>query len=188
MESLLLTFISVLLAECGDRSQRLAAALAQRTGKDRIVIIAVLFATLSISVMAAFAGAQIARWISEDPVRLFCGITYIFSGMSMLLWQRRVDLLENWKIGPFWTTFLGIFILQFVDRSQFLVVGNAAMAQYWGLTALGGWLGTAIAIIAAIQFKEKLTEQRGLAYVRKGGGILFLLFGFYLALTAWRIL
>ncbi len=188
MESLLTTFLSVLLAECGDRTQILAAALALRFRNDRPVLLALVLASAITIGMSAAAGSVIDQYISEDPVRLFNGLAFASAGLAMLAWRKKVDLLSGWRTGPFWTAFLGLFILQFGDKSQFLIVANAATTPAWGLTALGGWLGMMAAVVPAILLKERLAALVPLNKVRRIGGAAMLLYGIYLALRAWHII
>ena len=187
MDSLIATLFSVLIAEIGDRPQILAAALALRFGNDRIVIAALALATALNCVLSAMAGSMIDQWISEDPLRLFNGMAFIFAGAGMLLWRRQVELLDGWRIGPFLTAFLGLFILQFGDKGQFIIAANAAMTPYWLFTALGGWIGIMAAIVPAIILKEKLAQMLPLKAIRWTGGVLLLLWGMLQALRAWRI-
>ena len=130
MDSLLATLFSVLIAEIGDRPQILAAALAMRFGNDRIVIIALALATALNCAISAVAGSAIDQYVSEDPVRLFNGLAYVLAGLGMLMWRRPVELLDGWKIGKFLTAFLGLFILQFGDKGQFIIAANAAMTLH----------------------------------------------------------
>lgn len=188
MDSLLATLFSVLIAEIGDRPQILAAALALRFGNDRVVIAALALATAINCVISAAAGSVIDQWISEDPVRLFNGLAYFLAGLGMLMWRRRVELLDGWKVGPFLTAFLGLFILQFGDKGQFVIAANAAMTPHWGFTALGGWIGIMAAIIPAIVLKEKLAVRLPIPAIRRAGGVILLLWGLVQALRAWRIL
>ena len=188
MDSLLATFFSVLLAEMGDRPQILAAALALRFSNDRIVIWAMALASALNCAISAIAGSVIDQWISEDPLRLFNGLAYVSAGVAMLWWRRPVDLLDSWKIGRFMTAFLGLFIMQFGDKAQFIVAANAAMTPHWMFTGLGGWLGIMVAVVPAIILKEKLVTLLPLTTIRKAGGVLLLLWGVLQALHAWRIL
>jgi Ca2+/H+ antiporter, TMEM165/GDT1 family len=188
MDSLLATLFSVLIAEIGDRPQILAAALALRFGNDRMVIWALALATALNCAISAVAGSVIEQWISEDPLRLFNGLAYVSAGVAMLWWRRPVDLLTGWKIAPFLTAFLGLFILQFGDKAQFIIAANAAMTPHWAFTAFGGWLGVMAAVVPAIVLKEKLATLLPLPSIRKAGGVLLLLWGVYQALRAWRIL
>jgi Ca2+/H+ antiporter, TMEM165/GDT1 family len=188
MESLLVTFLSVLIAECGDRSQLLSAALAERFGRNWPVIVGVTAAALGNSAFAAFAGSYIHGTISEDPVRLFVGIAYVLAAIAMLTWRRRVNTREKWKTGPFLTSFLGVAFLQFGDKGQFIILANAAKGEGWLWSALGGSFGAMLGIIPAIIFKEKLPNIVPLAKIRKIGGVVFLLYGLFLAMRAWHLL
>ncbi len=188
MDSLLITLLSVMLAECGARTQMRTAGLSFRYPGNRQMWVAVLLATAANSIFAAFAGSFIAGWISEDPVRLFIGLAYIFAAVSMLWPRRPVDMLESWKTGPFLSTFGGLIFLQFGDKGQFIILAQAAQSQAWGWTALGGFLGTLLGLLPAILFKEKLADIMPVHMIRKVAGVLFLLFGIYQALGAWRLL
>ena len=188
MDSLLATFFSVLFAEMGDRPQILAAALALRFGNDRMVIWALALATALNCAISAVAGSVIDQWISEDPLRLFNGLAYVSAGVAMLWWRRPVDLLVDWTITPFLTAFLGLFILQFGDKAQFIIAANAAMTLHPVFTGIGGWLGIMVAVVPAIVMKEKLAQMLPLPTIRKAGGVLLLLWGVLQALRAWRIL
>ena len=188
MDSLLATFFSVLLAEMGDRPQILAAALALRFGNVRMVIWALALATAINCTISAAAGSVIDQWISEDPLRLFNGLAYVSAGVAMLWWRRPVDLLGGWEIAPFLTAFLGLFILQFGDKAQFIIAANSAMTPHPMFTGLGGWLGIMAAVVPAILLKERLAQLLPLPTIRKAGGVLLLLWGVLQALHAWRIL
>lgn len=187
MDSLISTFFSALLSETGDRSQILAAVLAMRYGRDNMVIAALALAAALNCLISAAGGSVIDHWISEDPLRLLNGLAYVSAGVAMLWRRRPVDLLTGWKIWPFMTAFLGLFILQFGDNSQFIIAANAALTPYWLFTALGGWLGIMAAVVPAIILKEKLAQLLPLPTLRKTVGIMFLLWGIVQALRAWRI-
>jgi Ca2+/H+ antiporter, TMEM165/GDT1 family len=188
MDSLLVTLFSVLIAEIGDRPQILAAALALRFADDRVVIRALALATALNCAISASAGSVIDQWVSEDPVRLLGGLAYFLAGLGMLMWRRPVELLEGWKAGPFLTAFLGLFILQFGDKGQFIIAANAALTPNWIFTAIGGWLGIMAAIVPAIVLKERLAARLPIPKIRIVGGVTLLLWGLVQALRAWRIM
>lgn len=188
MESLLLAFLSVLIAETGDRAQILTAALAQRFARPVPIILAIIFGCATNSMIAVCAGQQLQTMISEDPVRLFGGLAYLITAISMLAWHRKVNLLDQWKTGPFLTTFLGLFILQFGEHAQFLILAIAASDDQVIWAGIGGWLGMIAALVPAVLMQERFGEVLPLAKIRKGASILFLIYGSYLALRAWRLL
>jgi len=80
MDSLIATFLSLLLSETGDRTQLLAAALALRFSNNRAVIAGFGLASLANCLLSAFAGSFVDEWISQDPVRLFNGLAYFLAG------------------------------------------------------------------------------------------------------------
>ncbi|MEE9434457.1 MAG: TMEM165/GDT1 family protein [Sphingorhabdus sp.] len=188
MDGFLITMIAVFLAETGDRTQLLSAALAQRFGNERDVFIGLLAATLLNSFIAVLAGSLVDGWISEDALRLFTSLAYIFAGGGMLLWQRKIDLLEKWKMGPLWTSFFGILILQFGDKGQFLIAANAANWDAWGLVFAGGVAGILAASGLAMILRERLAKILPMQAIRMTAGACLLLIGLYLALMALRLI
>ncbi len=172
----------------GDRPQILCAALAIRYGRLTPIILGLGLATLLNCLISAFAGSMVNQWISEEPLRLFYALSLLLAGIGMLAWRRPVDLLENWTIGPFWTSFLGLFILQFGDKGQFILAATAARTDAWAFAAAGGWIGVMLACIPALIFQEKLAQMIPIKPIRYTVGGLFLLIGMALALSAWGIL
>tara|TARA_R100001244_G_scaffold6593_6_gene7874 strand:- start:18094 stop:18513 length:420 start_codon:yes stop_codon:yes gene_type:complete len=138
-------------------------------------------------VISAVAGSAIHRWISEDALQLFYALSLIFAGVGMMAWRRPVDLLEKWPLGPFWTSFLGLFVLQFGDKGQFILIATAARTGMGSFAAAGGWFGVMIACLPAILFYRQLADHVPMVAVRYTGGAGFLLIGAVLALGAWGI-
>lgn len=187
MDAFLTTLLATLLAEMGDRTQILAAALALRFHKNGAVLAGLALATVLNSSISAIGGSVIDQWISERPVLLFNGFAYISAGIGMLMWRRKVELLENWKTGAFLTAFLGLAILQFGDKSQFLIATNAARTPLWGFVLAGGVAGILIACVPAIILREQLAAILPLRAIRRVGGVVMLLWGLWLALRAFGL-
>jgi len=188
MDGFLLSMIVLFLVETGGRTQLLAAALAQRFGNERDIILALCGATICNSIISAAAGSIVDGWISEDALRLFTALAYIFAGAGMLSWQRKIDLLEKWKLSPLWTAFFGILILQFGDKGQFLIAANAANWDAWGLIMVGSIAGILAATIPVVIWREKLARHLPIQAIRITVGAVMLLVGVYLALMAFRII
>tara|TARA_R110001599_G_scaffold8801_4_gene43733 strand:+ start:26885 stop:27421 length:537 start_codon:yes stop_codon:yes gene_type:complete len=175
------------LAEFGDRPQILCAALAIRYGRVSPVLWGLGLATLCNCAISAVAGSAVHQWISEDPLQLFYALSLIFAGIGMVAWRRPTDLLDDWSLGPFWTSFLGLFILQFGDKGQFILAATAARTDMALFAAAGGWVGVMIACVPAILLQQRLADAIPIAKVRFVGGAAFLLVGGILALSAWGI-
>ena len=184
MDALLSTFVSVFLAEMGDRTQILAAALALRYHKNNAVLAGLAAATLLNCSISAAGGSVIDEWISEAPLKLFAGLAYIFAGAGMLMWRRVVDPLTGWKTSAFWTALLGLFILEFGDKSQFIILAQSGRTEFWGMAAAGGFAGIMAATVPAVILRERLAQIVPLKPIRWVAGALLLGWGIRLALQA----
>jgi len=187
VDAFLTSLFALALAEFGDRPQILCAALAIRYGRLSPIVWGLGLATLCNCAISAVAGTAIHQWISEDALQLFYALSLIFAGIGMVAWRRPVDLLEKWSIGPFWTSFLGLFILQFGDKGQFILIATAARTGMGSFAAAGGWFGVMMACLPAILFHRQLRDNIPMATIRHAGGAAFLLIGAGLALGAWGI-
>lgn len=188
VDAFLTSLFALLLAEMGDRPQILCAALAIRYGRAAPVIWGLGLATLFNCLISAFAGSAVNQWISEEPVQLFYALSLLLAGIGMMAWRRPVDLLDTWTLGPFWTSFLGLFILQLGDKGQFILAATAARTDAWGFAAAGGWIGVMAACVPAVIFQEKLAEMLPVKAIRYTGGGMFLVIGIVIALSAWAII
>lgn len=175
------------LAEFGDRPQILCAALAMRYGRISPVVWGLGLATLCNCTISVIAGSAINPWISEDPLQLFYALSLVLAGIGMLAWRRPTDLLEDWSIGPFWTSFLGLFILQFGDKGQFILAATAARTDMAIFAAAGGWLGVMVACVPAILLQRRLADEIPVRAIRHFGATVFLVIGILLALGAWGL-
>lgn len=182
------SLFALALAEMGDRPQILCAALAIRFGRISPVFWGLALATLVNCWISALFGQAIHEWISEDPLQLFYALSLVLAGIGMLAWRRSVDLLENWTLSPFWVSFLGLLILQFGDKGQFILAATAARTDAWIFSASGAWLGVMIACVPALLMQEKLAAMIPIRSIRLGGGFVFLLIGAFLALGAWGLI
>lgn len=187
MEALVTCLLLTALVQMGDRSQLLCAALSLRFAATWQLIAAVLLASGVNAGLAAFGGVVLGDWISRDALRLFYALSLLFAGAGMLAWRRPVDVLEGWRIGPFMTTLLGILILQFGDKGQFIIAATAARSHDLLWPLLGGWAGGALGLLPAVIWREKLAEWP-LRTIRLTGGAIIALVGIWLALAAFGLI
>lgn len=188
MDAFLTSIFALALAEMGDRPQILCAALAIRYGRVSPILWGLGLATLVNCLLSSFFGQAVNQWISEDPLQLFYALSLVLAGGGMLAWRRPVDLLEKWNFSPFLVSFLGLLILQFGDKGQFILAATAARTDMWLFAAIGGWLGVMIACVPALLLQEKLSQILPIKRIRQAGGIAFLGIGLFLALGAWGII
>jgi len=187
MEAFVTTLLLSAIVQMGDRSQLLCGALSLRFERNAQMIAAVLLASAINATIAALGGAVLGDWISRDALRLFYALALLFAGLGMLAWRRPVDVLDGWRIGPFFTALLGILIVQFGDKGQFIIAATAARSHDWLWPLLGGWAGGALGLMPAVIWRDGLA-QWPLRAIRITAGLGITLVGIGLALAAFGLI
>ncbi|GGB70468.1 TMEM165/GDT1 family protein [Blastomonas aquatica] len=186
MEAFVTTLLLTAIVQTGDRSQLLCAALAMRFARPGQMITAVLAASIAGAAIAALGGVIVGDWISRDALALFYALSLLFAGMGMLAWRRPVDLLQGWRIGPFVTALLGVMILQFGDKGQFIIAATAARSHDAVWPLLGGAVGTTLGLMPALIWQDELARWP-LRPVRIAMGGVVTAIGLLLALRAFGL-
>ncbi len=170
------SFLFVVLAEMGDKTQLLAMAFAARF-PARTVLAGVLAATLVNHLLAVVAGSWLTNIVPLDYIQIAASASFILFG----LWTLRGDQLEGedkkYKFSPFWTVAVAFFFAEMGDKTQLATVALAAKYQ----TIIPIWLGTTAAMLAADAFGiivgvvlgKKITER----FVKWFAAVIFILFG-----------
>ena len=104
MEPLLTSFVAALLAEWGDKTQLLVAALGARYARPLPVIAGVAAAALANSLLAAFGGTLVHGMVTPRAVSLIVGIALTLAGGGALFRSKTPDMGATWRVGPFLTT------------------------------------------------------------------------------------
>lgn len=188
MDALLTALLGCLLGEMGDKSQLLVAALAARYDRNGAVIAGVVAAALANAALSAFAGAWIGPMLGSDARLLFLALSILFLGAGLLWRVSPPDMLAGWPTGPFLTTALGLFILQFGDGPQFLILGTATRSAQPVLAGIGGTIGILAALVPAVLLRDRLFALLPTRPIRLSGGAILLLTGATLALSATGLL
>ncbi|WP_313801250.1 TMEM165/GDT1 family protein [Sphingobium sp.] len=187
MDALLIALLGCLLSEIGDKGQLLALALATRFQRNGAVIAGVAAAAVANAAIGAAAGIFIAPMLGSDARLLFLALALIFLAIGMIWPVKQPDPLANWQLGPFLTTALGLFILGFGDGAQFLILGIAVRTADPLLAATGGAIGIMAATIPIVLLREAMLKALPLRAIRIGGGVLLLLAGLSVAVSALHL-
>lgn len=188
METLVPAFVAVLLAQIFDPPARLAAVLGDRFGGKGGVLLGLMLAQVAGFALAAAGGALLAPGMSPDARGLLLALALVFAGAGGFLRPRLADRLAMWRIGSFATTLLGIFILAFTDRSQFLVVAFAAWGASPVLAAIGASVAaTAVGGVAVLLGERAWCGWPGRDAARVGVAAVLLVAGVVLALRTLRL-
>ena len=79
------TFVTVFLAEMGDKTQLTTITLSSTTNKPLAVFIGSSLALISATLLGALAGGSIANLIPAFLLKLLSGIVFLIIGISLLL-------------------------------------------------------------------------------------------------------
>lgn len=186
MEAFLTTLLLTAIVQTGDRTQLLCAALGHRHDRPVALMAGAALASAIMAGVGALGGVAVGTWISRDALRLFYALSLILAGLGMLAPRRPVDTLPGWRTGPFLTSLLGLAIIQFGDKGQFIIAATAARSHDWLWPMLGGWAGTVLGLAPAVIWQGELA-QWPLRAVRPGAGAIILLVGLSLALAAFGL-
>lgn len=187
MDSLLSALVGCLLGEIGDKSQLLLLALAIRFNRDGAIIAGMVVAALANAAISASAGAFISPMLGGDARLLFLSLSILFLGVGMLWPTKAPDTLSGWRLGPFLTSALGLFILGFGDGPQFLILGLATHGSDPVLAGIGGAIGIIAADLPVVLLRQRFYAAIPLRAIRVGGACVLLLTGAIAALTALRL-
>lgn len=170
------SFLFVVLAEMGDKTQLLAMAFACRY-RATTVLAAVLAATLVNHLLAVVAGSWLTLFIPFATIQVAASASFILFG----LWTLRGDRLEGedrrYKFSPFWTVAVAFFFAEMGDKTQLATVALAA--KYHEILPI--WMGTTVAMVVADAFGiivgvvlgKKIPER----FVKWFAATIFILFG-----------
>lgn len=188
MDALLTTFIAAALAELGDKTQLLVIALAARYRKPRPVIAGVAVAALANNLIAAAGGTLISGMITLRAISLLVALALVFAGIAGLARGKKAgDMASTWRTGPFLTTAICFFLVEFGDKTQFLTAALAAQYDAFALAAAGATAGVIAANLPAAALADRAPAILMLDRLRIVVAVLFLLVGFVVGLSALRL-
>jgi putative Ca2+/H+ antiporter (TMEM165/GDT1 family) len=163
MEAFIASFLFVVLAEMGDKTQLLAMAFATRYPAYK-VLIAVFIATLVNHALAVMVGHFLTVVIPLEIISLIASISFIVFG----LWTIRGDKLEGEadrksRFGPIVTVAIAFFLAEMGDKTQLATISLAVeyrdMAYVLMGTTLGMVVADAIGIGVGVVMQKHIPEK-----------------------------
>ena len=83
------TFVTVFLAEMGDKTQLTTITLSSTTNKPLAVFIGSSLALILATLLGALAGGSIANLIPEFMLKLLSGIVFLIIGINLVLQSKK---------------------------------------------------------------------------------------------------
>jgi putative Ca2+/H+ antiporter (TMEM165/GDT1 family) len=185
MAALLASFVAAFLCAWGDRTQLIAATLAEGTKKPGTVLAGLILAAVASNVVAAFAGVWIAGTINLRAMTLLTALALLFAGLFGLFPRRQKP-----EAAPRFTlvaTFILCLAAEVGDRIQFLTFAFAGRFDSAPLAAAGGAAGLVAACVPAIALGERLQSTVPVRGIRWAVAGVMLVAGFIVAMKALQL-
>src|SRR5690606_17661231 len=150
LESLIVSTVSVALAEIGDKTQLLALVLAARFRRPWPIVAGILVATLANHAIAAELGAWLSTLLPAHVLRYALAASFIVMGLWILVPDKDDDAAAKYPYGAFLTTLVAFFIVEIGDKTQIATVVLAAKYSSVLLVVIGTTLGMMLANVPVV--------------------------------------
>jgi putative Ca2+/H+ antiporter (TMEM165/GDT1 family) len=141
MDALMAALVLGAITQAGDRTPWLAAILSDRFASRWLVFAAAALALALNYAIGVVAGLMVAALLTPEARLLLLALALLLAAFGTAIRDRSPERLENWRIGAAPTAFLGLFIMAFGDRMQFIVAALAARSPLPWAAAVGATLG-----------------------------------------------
>ena len=86
------TFVTVFLAEMGDKTQLTTITLSSSTNKPVAVFLGSSLALILATLLGALAGGSIANLIPDFILKLLSGVVFLILGLNLLTQSKKKDI------------------------------------------------------------------------------------------------
>lgn len=161
MDALLISTVTVALAEIGDKTQLLALLLAARYRKPWPIIAGILAATLVNHALSAWAGSWVAGQLPPQVLRWSVVVCFLaVAGWALVPDKLEADEVGPPKYGAFVATLIAFFLVEIGDKTQVATIVLAAKySPLWQVvtgTTVGMMLANAPVVILGAKFAHRL--------------------------------
>jgi len=179
LESFLLTFAAVALAEFGDKTQLVVIYLAARFRKPGAVLAGLVVAATANAGLAAGGGALLDRLVPEGFIEWLVAVLFLSVGAWILSGRGQTDddPTPAPSHGAFVTTLWLFFVMEMGDKTQLATVALAAGLPSQAWVFVGASMGLAAANVPALWLGHKFASRLSYTMLSRLSGFLFLAIG-----------
>ena len=182
LNALLISTLTVALAEIGDKTQLLALVLAARYRRPWPIIVGILGATLLNHGIAGWAGAWIATLLTPNQLRW----SMVACFFAVAVWALVPDKLDEDearapRYGPLLATLMAFFLVEIGDKTQIATVLLAAKYQPLWQVVAGTTLGMLLANVPVVMLGAKFAHRLPLKAARWTAATAFAALGLWIA-------
>ncbi|HIH28957.1 MAG TPA: TMEM165/GDT1 family protein [Thermoplasmata archaeon] len=175
-EDIIIPFVTIALAELGDKTQVSILLLSSRTKKYGYIFLGVFFAFLIVDGIAIALGNLITSSGDVTGLKPISGVVFIVFGVYMLLSKKEETEEKNYDKNIIASAFLMIFLTEWGDKTQ--VAAALFATQYNALfVLLGTMLALSLLSLMAIFFGKILNKRLNQKLLKKVAGVVFIILG-----------
>ncbi len=175
------TFLLILLAEMGDKTQIMTITLASKYRSPKQVFIGAFLGTTTISLIGILVGSTLASIISVNVVSRIAGAIFILFGVISILRKESEEEIGDIKKSRGQTRLLMVFSLisaaELGDKTQLAIIALAAEYASPLSVAVGATSGFAALTIIAVSLGRGISRIIPISLIQKIAAITFILLG-----------
>ncbi len=176
--SFLIPFVSIMLAEFGDKTMLAVLLLASKTRKHLLLWLGVMLAFLLVDGAAVVVGSVMPHMLPLRVLKIASGVLFVIGG-TLILANRKEEEAEAGKAhNPFVWGFLMIFTAEWGDKTQ--IASGLFAARFPALPVLAGVI-SGLGVLSAVSiFGGKfLSKKIPAGVLQKAAAVIFILMGIY---------
>jgi putative Ca2+/H+ antiporter (TMEM165/GDT1 family) len=186
MDALLVSTLTVALAEIGDKTQLLALVLAARYRKPLPIILGIAAATLVNHAVSAWVGAWLAGVLSPQLLRW----AVVLSFLAVAAWALVPDKLDEGVetkarqgfVGILVATIVAFFLVEIGDKTQVATIVLAARYHPLWQVVSGTTVGMLLANVPVVLLGARFAHRLPLRAARWTAAALFAVLGLWVAI------
>jgi putative Ca2+/H+ antiporter (TMEM165/GDT1 family) len=187
MDALMAALVLGAITQASDRTPWLAAILADRLG--RVTVVVALVVALAINyVLAVVGGRLLAPMMTPQAKLLLLALALLLAGLGTGWRAKRPEALEHWRLPAPLTALLGLLIMAFGDRMQFVVAALAARSDLPWAAAVGATLGAGLVGAGVAMTGEAAWLRLPLRAIRIVAAAILAVAGILLGLAALHLI
>ncbi|GAA0272506.1 hypothetical protein GCM10009127_11110 [Alteraurantiacibacter aestuarii] len=186
MPALFLCLLACALVTIAGRDQLRVARLSARLGPGAGLFAAIWLSAIATCALAAWIGTQLAAMMTGDAKLMFVALAVLLAALELFV--LRAGKAPRQPTRSTGAILLVLLAVQATDAARFLVLSLSIMTGEWVLAAIGGALGSGIALSAAAMAGAEWEARVPLRLLANITGGILLLAALLIGMTARGII
>ena len=185
VDSAVVAFVVVFVAELGDKSQLMTLTFATRFRPSQ-VLVGIVIAIAIMNGLSVLAGGLVGSVLPPGPVAIVAGLVfYGFAAWTLRESGHQEEAAQTARFGaPIVAVAVTFLLAEFGDKTM-LATATLASTRGWAAVWLGSTLGMVGANVLAVAVGRQLRGRISERTVRIGAAVAFVIFGTWLLIDGF---